>query len=262
MRRTEGDLRVDLEDQVANLFGATEAFDCAQDDGERRRAAQRGAVVARVLLHDTAKSHSLLAQLGIKDSLQMLDSAPELDEEPCVSQPYLTVLGRTRFLPRFSGWARDEGSDLRWTDFSTWWERPVIQDSRGNQFSRRDLVLTLCNKDGAAHVDSELPGSYYALTRDNSMDWIACDPEGVALFPSPVPPSVRQVLFEVASSLAHEGNVVAICDVPDVPTLFADLVFPGETSLERLSYEVGGATNVTFEDGSAAVHGLGSPKPD
>jgi uncharacterized protein YecA (UPF0149 family) len=42
-------------------------------------------------------------------------------------------------------------------------------DKSGETFSRKDIVLSMANKDGGAHVDPELDAKYSKLTREASV---------------------------------------------------------------------------------------------
>ena len=53
-------------------------------------------------------------------------------------------------------------------DFIKWWEQNIIfKDSRGNIFTRKDLVRNVTDKDGGAHVDPSLQEAYANLSRFN-----------------------------------------------------------------------------------------------
>ncbi|WP_280254972.1 hypothetical protein, partial [Nocardia wallacei] len=71
------DLEKDLSEQLRFLASSATAF-----DGGELPESKRIALVIRVLVHDTSASHSLLDQLGIKDSLRWADSAPVIDRDP------------------------------------------------------------------------------------------------------------------------------------------------------------------------------------
>ena len=79
----------------------------------------------------------------------------------------------------------------------------MIQDLRGQAFSRRAIVLAVANKDGGAHVDPSLDEAYAALTRGNSMNWKTVAPGGAeADLPGPHLATVRQIAHEVLTTLA------------------------------------------------------------
>jgi hypothetical protein len=40
--------------------------------------------------------------------------------------------------------------------FNTWWNHEVINDKEGNTFTRRQLVLAVCNKEGGAHIAEKI----------------------------------------------------------------------------------------------------------
>jgi len=95
--------------------------------------------------------------------------------------------------------------------FDDWWNRVIIRDQAGVEFTRRDLVLALANQDGGAHVDPELHEAYEALSRSNSMGWtagIASGTSGGAVvgvpMGSPVPANVRQIGWELEQSLMDQ----------------------------------------------------------
>lgn len=51
----------------------------------------------------------------------------------------------------------------------------LIAGHKENKFSRRELVLTLANKDGGAHVDPTLDAKYVDLTRNHTIGWLVTD---------------------------------------------------------------------------------------
>lgn len=228
---------------------------CLAFDGGNRAEAARIATALRVLLHHTAdtprgSSHALLKQAGLLDDLYVLDTAGELELDRPESTWSLTcvhvdVVGdheayKHSFAPKFDGdrpyvqpdprvqinallqgkkAGRAPGLHIR---FDRWWEQTVINVPNGKTFSREDLVKTVANKDGGAHVDPTLDDDYYALTRLNSLEvygggtkdelylsWgdpdakftHAPDVELTALS-SPVPASIRQIAWELTKSLA------------------------------------------------------------
>lgn len=76
-------------------------------------------------------------------------------------------------------------------------------DMSRNRFSRRDLVLSLCNKDGGAHIDPKLDATYAALTRNASMGHMYQTPSSSGMIESIELASVRQIAYEVLMSLKH-----------------------------------------------------------
>jgi hypothetical protein len=197
------------------LRGSARAFDEGDED-----EALRLATTIRILVHDTQRSRSVLAQLGAKDDLAFLDTSRQRPGAAFViAHSGLAVLrmamggdaSGTRYAAPLAEY--DVEFSRGWVDFDTWWNRVVIDDMQGNAFTRSDLVLALAHKDGGAHVDPDLDEAYAALSRSNSLGWYVLespDPNaggvGITLggagsagepMGSPVPTNVRQVAFEL-----------------------------------------------------------------
>lgn len=86
--------------------------------------------------------------------------------------------------------------------FLAWWKAVVFKDQRGNRFSRKDIVLTVANQDGGAHVDPELDEDYDALSKKNTLGWTFKSGDAEIPWPSnPVPASIRQIAHEVLVTL-------------------------------------------------------------
>jgi hypothetical protein len=89
--------------------------------------------------------------------------------------------------------------------FDDWWNKIVFADQFKNKFTRRDLILAVCNKDGGAHVDPSLDKAYAELTRSGSLGW-KFFVNGVEQEPATKPElaSIRQIAHEVLKSLKDE----------------------------------------------------------
>jgi len=204
----------DLSEQLQFLTSSGSAFDLGN-----LSEAKRIALVIRVLVHDTSNSHSLLAQLKVKDKLDWADSAPVIDRDPNIvgRSPGLTSMGLGRdgvtFLAR-SADGIEQSSTTRYVSFDDWWERPVLIDSKGAEFSRRGLVLALANKDGGAHID-RLNEDTFALVHSNSAGWVrAGGGDGTAEpMPTPIYASVKTIAEELLLTLRRNGY-----DVPNTTT--------------------------------------------
>ncbi len=86
--------------------------------------------------------------------------------------------------------------------FQEWWSRYVLRDHDGARFTRKDLVLTLANKEGGAHVDPELEREYVRLSRENSLQYYYSVGGTDMPWPNdPVPHTVRHVAHELLKAL-------------------------------------------------------------
>lgn len=192
--RTQGELEELLQEQIQFLESSAEAFDKGFE-GEAKRLA----VTIRVLLHDTKNSHSLLSQLGKKD-ISLWDTALPNDpdnELPHGGLIYIAKIGKeTKYFPML-----DDVLKMQPIPFEDWWKASVFMDDQKATLSRRDLILTAADQDGGAHVDPKLNETYARLGKENSLGWIARDPEGPKPVLGPERAAIRQVAHEVIKSL-------------------------------------------------------------
>jgi hypothetical protein len=224
------------------------------DEGDEPEA-KRLAVAIRNLVHDSGHVTSVLTHLGLKERMPFRDTAPaypppgvvEISAGLCYFHLTMGTPGDVEFRPALDTSPEDRAHPA--ACFSDWWLRPVLADTRGNAFSRHDLVLGVANQDGGAHIDATLEPAYRALSRDNSLGVgqehgepntaaLSFTFEGLTQVPNPdaQPPSnsialasVRQVAHELLSSL--EAGVIddgdrlrlrdEICPIPfdEAPTV-------------------------------------------
>lgn len=168
---TQEDLDANLIEQLAFLESSASAFDNGFA-GEAKRLA----VTVRVLLHDTPKSTSLLTLLGKKEA-KFVDTAAPVNEQNVLSHSSLVqvLVGPSGSTPLP---LLDEGPFNRQINFDPWWNGIVFVDKDKNEFSRKDIVLTLANKEGGAHVDTTLDRKYTDLRKNNSLNWFDVAPDG------------------------------------------------------------------------------------
>ena len=200
--------REDLERHFKDALDALRLSSKAFDDGYRGEA-KRLAATARVLLHDTGASCSLLEQLGLKRCVEYLSTPSPYGAGNLLTENHLIMMraashgGGTSILyvpvlddfPPIAPWQR--------LGFDAWWEQGVIRDNQGRTLTRKKMTLALANKDGGAHVDPRLDEIYADLSRNNSLAWYACTPCG-----SPMPPEdgpelaiMRQIAHELIKTL-------------------------------------------------------------
>jgi len=186
--------------------------------------AKRIATIVRTLLHDTENSTSLLKLLGIKDTIRYLDtSAPNdgrlhsmtgmLGVRNSDSIQYLglvakintgnsliaTPLYRQHLVEWYQGYLK--------LNFSDWWGKEII-NIKGYKHTRSDLILTVVNKDGGAHIhkDKTLPSEYYITKKSN----LTLNIQGVEteFERNIVYASIAQIGWELLNSIdnGHERN--------------------------------------------------------
>lgn len=161
----------------------------------------------RVLVHDTASSHSVLGQLGAKDSLTLPNgsdygiiigrSLPAGLKQTQASEPGLVVAyfdyeGNAGFVPQYEFSSEEPAPSV---DFESWWTAPAMSDDAENVLSRRNIVLTVANRAGGAHVDRRgFDLAFELLTQRGSLGYWSVHGR---LLASPIPAAVRQIAEEL-----------------------------------------------------------------
>lgn len=195
-----------LEEQIGFLQRSADAYDRGF-----RGEAKRIATTIRVLLHDTRQSTSLLTSLGKKD-IKFYSTASSIDNGTAMSTHRLVGLKRSENHRKSKGTYYAPLDDRppyidvnKKIVFRQWWNEIVIIDTMRNEFSRKDLVLSMSNNSGGAHIDPELNDAYAALARYHSLGWTACDPKRIDRGLSGAElAGIRQICHEVLKSLTDE----------------------------------------------------------
>lgn len=203
MEQTRDDAVAALREHLAWLRRSGAAFD-AGDESEAKRIA----VAIRGLVHDKGSSHSILWFLGVKDDLRYVDSGdPPIEPEPGRFLWHMgfglvgvtAVDGVMKYVAPLGGRSRLEAAE-----FLTWWRRSIFENP-GITFSREDLVLHLANQEGGAHFDARLREPYGGLARGNALGYTFGDSDGTERpAPSPVPANVRQIGWELQTTIEEQ----------------------------------------------------------
>ncbi len=193
-----------LGEQIRFLLRSCEAFDNG-DDAE----AVRIAAILRVLLHDKGRSTSLLTHIGKKE-IQFLDTNSGFNPKNL----FPTFEGLT-IMKAFQQNGPTHVAPLKitppyrmnkWTTFEKWWNDIVYVDKKKSQFTRKDLILTLSDKEGGAHVDRDIDQKAHDFMQPHPMELGGDGPDGIfkPFQNSPALPSIRQIAFEVLHTLKKE----------------------------------------------------------
>ncbi len=197
--QSQSDLSEHLADHIDFLQVSADSYDKGFT-GESKRLA----VSIRVLVHDTKNAKSLLGQLGKKYFLEYNDSSFPIIPGNLSSHFGLVVMtsslrnggaGYRAFLDH------SPMSGSKTLSFDQWWELPVFFDLNGNQMSRKDIVLSVADQDGGAHVDPVLNQKYADLSRNNSLGWVYSDGTTSKTLEGPERAAVRQIAHELLKTL-------------------------------------------------------------
>jgi hypothetical protein len=191
LKQTRDELLEHLGEQREWLAASSNAFDAGVMSEAKRLAS-----VARTLLQSDG---ALLAQLGVRDTMQYADSVGD-------NSATLVAMGPVSMTPDGSG-GFTYGVDLDPVSerslFDPWWNNVIIKSTQYGGLRRRDIVLRLANIDGGSHVDPTLPQAYRAITRENGMGWVVLAESGENPdHPgNPVPWAMRMIAHELTISV-------------------------------------------------------------
>lgn len=149
-------------DQIDALRASCEGY----DRGDRWEA-KRIATALHILCHDPpldrkSKSKSLLSRMGIKHQLSFISSIRP-DAKTYVPTVLLAIVKFDNeegpyFAPMLeSGWEHH-------LQFLKWYNETVFY-GKGVEISRKNLILTMRNQDGGAHVDGQISLEDYVRFR-------------------------------------------------------------------------------------------------
>lgn len=209
---SQRDLEDALHKQLMILKKSCEEF----DRGELLELeALQISVRLRVLWHSSKQSVGLVARLNLLN--EVVDTAflvpPTFviagSPEPTSDEHRLFAIGGSRsYAPVF-----DYGpAGVSKLPFKQWWDGTILSDGEGHKFTRKNLVLSVANTDGGAHVDPTLDSEYYSLTRKGTFGIIRVTPtDDPKVFkkietPSPVAVTLRQIGHETLKSLCPGYN--------------------------------------------------------
>ena len=194
-----------LRTQVDLLRTYSQLFDSGTED-----LALPMATALRVLLHDTKVSISVFKQLGVKDKILFTDTASPII--PGNLLPWfglviseVTVGEGGRYVASSASGAPPSRVEPSAIPFEKWWNTPLSVDVDRNRWSRRRMVKVVTDKLGGAHVDPNVAPAEVKLNLPDAFGWTVIGPRGEAPFGnSPLPPSIRQIAYEVLDTVGRE----------------------------------------------------------
>jgi len=192
--QTKSDLERQLSDQLQFLEDSANRYDQGHEN-----EAKRMAITLRILLYDHRNSRSLLGQLELKN-IKFLDTAIEntsnVHTAHCALARILFAGKKTQYV------ALLDDAPGKMTDYDNWWNGVIFEDNEGNKISRNDIILTMADQDGGAHVDPCIRKDYSRLSKGQSLGhmYMSSDRGWVNMQGAELA-SVRQIAHEVLKSL-------------------------------------------------------------
>lgn len=159
-----------FEQHLESQLGFLRSSMASYDNGNRDEFV-RLATTLRVLFHDTRNSTSLVVHLDWQD-LDLISYSYPLNPRNLLSESPLTL------------WhVSDSGVDIQpvlnngpsrrsKVKIDQWKNEKVIRDTFRSEFSRWDIVCTVADQIGGAHVDGSIEEWFAQLSEDNSMGFI------------------------------------------------------------------------------------------
>jgi hypothetical protein len=193
-------MSVNFHRQLAKQFRFLEAS-CRGYDAGNNDEAVRIATCLRILFHDTSHSTSLMHHLGLSN-LRLLSSCEGIPANARFWANLTKIVlapaaAKAEFIAKL-----DQARVTRLIPFDEWWRNEVVYLVEQTTVSRRDLALAASNKDGGAHVDSQLDDYYEQLLSGAGWKMTLNESTGVIDVPFKHAHSaaLRQMAFEVLHS--------------------------------------------------------------
>jgi hypothetical protein len=197
IRRTRSELLAELAEQLNLLRRYCEAYDAGEHLMHKPIS-----VSLRVMLNETTNQRSLLEQLGMRSTSRFLDAAGDVNPRNLLPESKLTYMVIKSDSISWSPKLNDSRVSRR-IPFSDWWSMPVIRIPNVRTFSRMDLVLSVANKDGGAHVDPEIPEDYFRISRANALGWVMYVDGKEVPMGNPIPACIRQIGHECMETVSR-----------------------------------------------------------
>lgn len=154
-RNPGNDLRL-LREQHSRLREAVDAFYAGKEV-----QALNIAITVRVLIHETDRSRSLLSRVNPNYWDLTVHHRPVLNPRAVFAVPLTIQIGGdgTRRIIR----TNLDSPSYKLVPLREWWNT-AYQPIGALRLSKKDIILTVADKDGGAHIDAEFPDSHATLS--------------------------------------------------------------------------------------------------
>jgi len=179
----------------------------------------------RVLVHDKNRSISLLKHLGRKEVSYLSTNLKDRNESVhlgIVRRINVGVKdgvgGEAKYWPLCDERYLRKPEENKELEFLDWWKGERVFRSSEHFLTRKDIVLSVANKDGGAHFDSEVEEKYdafrHAWSGGSSLVGIT---SGIkrGYDNIPVYPAIRQIAYELAVTIKRNSNKTLLENAAD-----------------------------------------------
>lgn len=201
-----------LADKYEEFVGLVKSLCEAYDSQGNDAIALSISTAIRVLVHDTEKSTSLLKHLGKKEQQYLSTTSPKNKQE----KVYLGLVrrinsgvdngagGEAKYWPLCDERYVPAVNEGNYINFDNWWFGEKVFKSSEYSLSRKEIVLSVANKDGGAHFDTKVQKKYdnFRKTWSGGSSLVGIE-SGISRGYDNIPtyPAVRQIAYELLSSL-------------------------------------------------------------
>lgn len=192
---SQQELQEQWNDQIKFLETSANLFDTGLSIEAKRLAAS-----LRILFHQTSKSFALCNQLNYENQLLLWSSAYLYTPSNLLSSwTLLSIVFGEKGEMTYAPILQTNSGRTFFLNVEDWWNE-IIFDDKNNFFSRKDIVLSVANQDGGAHIAPEFKENYADILKRNSLGQFMINGEEVQPLINPVYAAVRQIAFEVLLS--------------------------------------------------------------
>ena len=185
------------------------AISCVGYDSGDHSEALRLATCVYNLVHDSGNIHSIMGQLGIKDTHMFLaTNARDGAKLPVIVNRFTPLVeferisDRPQFVPLITYFQnRNAYFPVRNLSFNDWWNKDIIFLDGPHRMTRRQLVFALRNQEGGSHYDDEVRNPSFRPLKQPV--WMITPGLGFGLMGDLELASMRQIAEEVELSFVH-----------------------------------------------------------
>ena len=155
-----------IENKYDDFLSLLDALCCYYDRDQKEILALPISTAIRILVHDTPHSTSLLSHAGKKERKFSSTNFVNTTEPVHLGLARKINVGVTdgkggeaKYWPLCDERYFPMPQKIEWMKFEDWWGEPVFKSMQFT-LTRKDLVLSVSNKDGGAHFDAKVEKKY------------------------------------------------------------------------------------------------------
>ena len=190
-------MKAALVEQVGLLMSYCEHYDTGD-----LKFSKPMATAVRVLLHHQGSSKSILHQLGLRSG-RFFTVAPDISPTNMLSECNLVIMRLNSMGAAYIPQLEFRPNQKHRKPFPEWWTGPVAKSQSNKTISRMDIVRSIADMDGGAHIDPAFDKVYHQFRTGAFLGWeFNIEGVGVGLIPSPQYACIRAIAHELLLTLA------------------------------------------------------------